>query len=355
LRRRDRAVVIAACVLIATPAADAAAAPKHARRAHADATVARYRVIGGSVVDLGWTGIAHRQRWPVEQRIQFELTCTGESCAVHGGAAGAIFGAPTPLSTGGVPVCVVSRLRAPLAGTVAPKTGCGKLHVALNTTVYTGAEVAKPCPICAGDRTPNDGQKDGRCQGGASDGKSCDANAASALFSMTSNDCLPLPGSAAGTLAIDLAPLTTGSVTLTADRRCKRSSPSDGRCFCAGQAQPNACESGACGVEECDGPVDGVCAHAPYRTCALGTGTRECEDVTAGAGACEERLRRCFRNSITATGTCDPARPTYVAIFCAPPTSAPAINTTAGLPGPARLRLVLEAISSASAPAATGR
>jgi hypothetical protein len=321
---------------------------------HADAapaaagpTVVRYRVRDGSAIDLGWTGLAHQQPWPSEQRVEFTLDCRSRApCTVGGGAAGAIFGAPIPLSTGGVPACVVSRLRSPLAGSADPATGCGDLHLALTSTVYLGSEVAQPCPRCVGDRIANDGRKDGRCDRGPSAGNACDANAASTLFGTTSNDCLPPPASAVGTLAIDLAPLTTGSVRLVAERDCKLRRPGlADRCTCAEQRQPNECASGVCGADErCEAPIEGVCAGAPFRGCTLGSGAAECEAVSRGAGTCEGRIRPCFGDVISATGSCDRAHPTYVAIFCAPATQAPAINATAGLPGPARLRLLLEAL-----------
>lgn len=349
------AVAAVVSVVMGDAVAGAASQPaRHAPRTRHDAaartpataaspapTVARYRIAEGSSVDLGWTGIAHRQAWQPEQRLELGLDCGADgTCTVHGGEAGAIFGAPTPLSAGGVPVCAVSRLRAPLAGSVHPASGCGELRLALQTTVHTAGDVGRPCPVCKGDRKPNDGRKDGRCDGGAA----CDANSTSAIFGATSNDCLPPSASAVGTLAIDLSPLTTGTVELAADRDCKRRGFA-ARCFCAGQAQPNQCDSGACGDDEtCDAPVDGVCARAPYRTCTPGSGERECAAVAAGSGACEIRVRRCFGSRIDAAGHCDRSRPTYAAIFCAPASQSPAINATAGLPGPARLRLVLEAI-----------
>jgi len=314
----------------------------------ASSTIARYRVRDGSTIDLGWTGIAHRQPWPSEQRIDLALDCrSATSCSVGGGAAGAIFGAPIPLSTGGVPACVVSRLRAALAGSVDPATGCGELRIALTSTVYLGGDVALPCPRCVGDGGANDGRKAGRCDTGPSAGKDCDANAASALFGPTSNDCLPSPASAVGTLAIDLAPLTTGSVRLAAERRCafRRPGLAD-HCACADQRQPNDCAAGACGADErCDAPIEGVCSSAPFRGCTLGSGAAEC--APAGGGTCEPRVRPCFGDIIDAAGVCDRVHPTYVAIFCAPATQAPAINATAGLPGPARLRLELEALPPA--------
>jgi hypothetical protein len=255
-----------------------------------------------------------------------------------------LFGAPTPLSAGGVPVCAVSRLRTPLAGSVTPARGCGELRLALQTTVHTAADVGRPCPVCVGDGTPNDGKKDGHCDGGDASGAACDANGVGTQFGATSNDCLPSGRSAAGTLAVDLAPLTTGKLERAAETDCKRRG-FNARCYCAGQPAPNECDDGTCGAKEvCANPFDGACTKAPYRPCTPGTGDRECEAVAPGAGVCEGRARRCFGDRIVAQGRCDRAHPTYVAIFCTPPTQAPAINSTAGLPGPARLRLVLDAV-----------
>src|SRR6185369_6821197 len=223
------------------------------------ASIARYRVRDGSSIDLGWTGISHRQPWPSEQRLDFVLECGANgSCAVGGGVAGTIFGAPIPLSAGGVPACVVNRLRAPLAGTVEATTGCGELRLALTSTVFMGAAVAQPCPRCVGDAVANDGRKDGHCDGGPSAGQPCDASAASALFGATSNDCLPTPGSAVGTLAIDLAPLTTGHVHVAADRSCPLRRPGlPDHCACDAQRQPNDCASGVCdGDERCEAPFE---------------------------------------------------------------------------------------------------
>jgi hypothetical protein len=360
---RRATLVVAAVMLFAVTSAGAASTKNDSRRATrtpgqartvkpaAPPPIVRYRVRAASTIDLGWTGIAHHQPWPGEQRIEFALTCgEGGSCTVSGGDAGAVFGAPVPLSTGGVPACVVNRLRAPLTGTADPATGCGELRLALTSTVHTAADVAQPCPRCNGDHVPNDGRKQGRCAGGLSSGNACDANSASALFGATSNDCLPSQVSVIGTLAIEFAPLTTGAVRIAAERECRLRRPGlVDHCYCPEQRQPNECSSGSCEANElCEGPVDGVCSRAPYRSCSLGTGTRECEGLVAGTGTCEARIRPCFGDAIAATGSCHRTRPTYVALFCAPATQAPAINASAGLPGPARLRLALEAIPAAA-------
>lgn len=339
-----------------------ALSPLAARRADAaetasPSTIVRYRVADTSTIDLGWTGIAHRQPWAAEQPIELMLDCAADGeCAAHGGERGAIFGAPVPLSAGGVPACAVSRLREPLSGHVGATSGCGELRLALRSTVYSAGDLGRPCPVCLGDHSPNDGRAEGHCSGGASEGKPCDANAMSKLFGATSNACLPLPAAVIGTLAIDLAPLTTGSVHLTADATCVHGRSGLDHCFCPEQPQANACDSGSCaGKEICEGPVDGVCARQPFRTCNPGSGKTECEAVFPGAGVCEIRVRPCFNDTISATGACDRARPTYVALFCAPATQAPGVNSAAGLPGPARLRLTLRAVASPRAkPAAHG-
>lgn len=308
-----------------------------------------YRVLSAARADLGWTGISHDQPWPPEQRLAFALDCKpGEPrCTAVGGARGDFFGAPIPLSAGGVPACIVNRLRTGVGGSVDPKTGCGDLQIYLTATIHTGADVAAPCPVCRGDRTPNDGGRDGRCTGGAADGAPCDAQAVSSLFGATSTDCLPTAATSAGDLTIDLAPLTTGEAALDAKLVCKASRGKDtAPCFCPAQVEPNACIGGRCpGSGRCpDGPIDGTCSKAPYRGCRPGTGRADCDELVPGSGECRSAERPCFGERITARGRCDPKHPTYVAVFCTPQTRAQALNVTSGLPGPARVLLPLERV-----------
>src|SRR5438045_3890767 len=42
------------------------------------ARVAHYRVGEGSRIDLGWTGLAHDQEWPADQRLELALDCGGD-------------------------------------------------------------------------------------------------------------------------------------------------------------------------------------------------------------------------------------------------------------------------------------
>jgi hypothetical protein len=326
-----------------TPAVNASPAPA----ANAAPAPVVFRVQPEARADLGWSGIAHDQAWPAEQRLGFRLDCRtgGDSCAAMGGARGDFFGAPVPLSSGGVPACIVNRLRTGVTGSVRPKTGCGELALYLTATIFLSEDVAHPCPTCRDDATPNDGKREGRCEGGAAAGKACDAHGTSALFGATSNDCEPSAGTSAGELTIDLAPLTTGETKLEASLSCKAGGGKDAaRCFCAAQVQANGCIGGRCGANgRCpEGPLDGVCSLAPYRGCRPGTGREDCEALQAGSGECQISVRPCFGESISARGQCDSKTPTYVAVFCTPQTRAAALNAVAGLPGPSRLVLPLE-------------
>ena len=297
----------------------------------------------GSDLDTGWTGIAHKSVATSQSTVTVNLNdCGSGTCTVDGSAlVGQKFGGPLPLSSGGVPVCVVNTFREAVTGTYECASGCGDSTVKLTSSVFLVQQIAMPCPTCDGDPTPNDGQKGGTCHGGtASVGQPCDVNGVSPVFGSTSNDCLP-SGSSVGDLAIDLAPLTTGTVSVTADQACV-SIGSVGQCFCPGQNRPNACDNGICGANgTCDSPIDGICSGQKFRTCTPGSGTANCEAISPGAGTCTDTPRPCFGPTISRTGQC--ATPgntgTLVAFFCIPATIAPAINTTAGLPGPGALSL----------------
>ncbi len=307
-----------------------------------------YRIRPEAEADLGWTGISHDQAWPAEQRLAFALDCKGGDarCSAVGGTRGDFFGAPVPLSAGGIPACIVNRLRTGVGGSVDPKNGCGELQIHLSSAIFMGEGLDRPCPICRADFEPNDGQRGGRCEGGGTDGTPCDAQGMSALGT-TSNDCLPGAGKSAGELTIDLAPLTTGEAALAATLTCKAGRGKDApRCFCPAQVESNGCLGGRCdGSGRCpDGPLDGVCSKARYRGCRPGSGAEDCAAIHPGSGQCEAVVRPCFGETITATGRCDPKTPTYVAIFCTPQSRATAINSASGLPGPTRLVLPLERV-----------
>jgi hypothetical protein len=330
------------------PTATAAAAPATGSGPPLPPQPMLFRVRPDARADLGWTGISHEQGWPAEQRIGFAAVCKDgdDTCAAVGGKKGDFFGSPIPLASGGIPACVVNRLRAGVTGTVQPKIGCAQLHLELDATVYTGEDMLHPCPVCRDDRTPNDRKRDGTCVGGAADGNACDAHGVTDLFGAVSTDCLPAGKSNVGELALDL-PLTTGDATMRGTLTCKMTMGNDAPpCACPAQVQATACVGGACGDhEQCDdGPIDGMCSKAPGRGCKPGSGRADCEDVLPGSGECKTNVRSCFRPTVPVAGTCDVERPTYAAAFCVPATRAAALNAAAGLPGPARIVLPLERI-----------
>jgi hypothetical protein len=234
-----------------------------------------------------------------------------------------------------------------VTGTVQPRLGCAQLHLQLDATVYTGAELVRPCPVCRNDPTPNDGKRDGTCTGGATKGAPCDASGTTPLLGTVSTDCLPVASTNVGELVLDL-PLTTGDATMRAALTCKMTTGKDAvPCFCPAQVQANACVGGVCGDrEQCDdGPIDGTCSKAPGRGCKPGSGRTDCDAVLPGSGECTTKIRPCFRATLPVSGRCDLERPTYAASFCVPATRAAALNAAAGLPGPARIVLPLERIA----------
>jgi hypothetical protein len=308
-----------------------------------------------SDLDPGWTGISHNSVATHDNVVTTNLDCIGDDCTIDGSnLVGMAVGSPLPLSSGGVSVCVVNSFREAVTGTYNCGTGCSESSVKLLSNVFLVQEAAMPCPPCVGDDTPNDGVKNGTCNGGTTPGAACDVGGISDLFEnaggappdagRTSNDCLPT-GSPVGHLGIDLNPLTTGTLSVNANVNCLSGAFPPGSCYCPNQVQPNACLSNT-GVGTCpasgvceNGPIDGVCSGQTYRQCRADEGTTDCEDTFPGSGNCIERPRPCFGTNVTRTGTCGAQQADLVSFFCIPATSAAAINTTAGLPGPGALSL----------------
>ncbi len=147
--------------------------------------------------------------------------------------------------------------------------------------------------------------------------------------------------------------------------------PGGGACVRPGEpSRPNSC------IDDCATPADGtICVDAgggqgvcpegpPVGNCSVASGHPQrncfsdaecCNTPPACAGDppvpgdCQIHNRSCFLDNglggaITATGMSDPpvrdvSDPTLASVFCVSPTSAPAVNISSGLPGPARLTL----------------
>lgn len=255
----------------------------------------------GTDLDIGWTGLAHDADSNDGSVLHLRLSCAGPAapacgqCDVAGidpsagdcrcandpratcdrpflsdwndcgGAACQCYvGAPTPQSSGGTPYCVVNRLAENVAGTVDVDSGAVDLHARMRSVVHLGETLTRPCPTCGG-RCSNDqsacsfdddcdgaatcvhdvagdGQRDGTCIGGRSDGLSCDASATNASLPARASapggasyslDCMPSVGRniAGAGLAVDLDQ-STGVVSLASGLDCDGDGAGTESCPC---------------------------------------------------------------------------------------------------------------------------
>ena len=239
--------------------------------------------ISGADLDTGWSGIAHDQGTPSGHLFNADTYgCHGVGpfvCDFVARYDTPFFGAPLPLSSGGVPICVENLVVGTTSGTLNIQTGDLTYDYRLISRVHSGITVDQPCPRCVGDVTVDDDVKNGTCSGGPNNGSACDADAVSASFGATSFDCPPDPSQDIGDLAIVFDDATTGTKT----RSITPSNPacsgiSGPRCFCdtCNNANGGACSSnadcpisggnpGICGGRRC---IGGANAGAP---CASST------------------------------------------------------------------------------------
>ncbi len=354
------------------------------------------------VLDTGWTGIAHDATVVDNGKLTFTVDCPTDTrpcgtCNVSGPIANAnadsgdiasqrctndtsvkcttsadcsggtcefYFGAPLPLSAGGVSTCVTNQVSGSVSGTANVESGEFESSITLVSRVFTGISNERPCPVCGtGSGTPNDGQPDGNCVGGVRDGQPCDINGVSPIpaFGATSLDCPPPSGAVLANLSIALSG-SSGTETRTLSAASPNCTAFFGpgvtkECFCeAGGSEPtapNACVDLTCtdqggGEGACEnGPIDTNCAIESFRGCITGA------DCPAPGDSCGAKLRPCYLDngevggSVSVTGQADApdangrANPVFATLFCAPSTGGTAVNRAGGLPGLGRLRLPL--------------
>jgi hypothetical protein len=359
------------------------------------------------VLDTGWTGLAHRQSVIPDGKLTFTMGCdsavrpcgvcnvggpiqnanagngdidahrcsndTSIKCNDDGGCTAPgtcvfYFGAPLPLSAGGVSTCVTNQINGNVSGTANVETGAFASSINLTARVFGGIENAVPCPVCVGDGPVNDGIAGGTCSGGPNNGLPCDGNGRSPLpsFGTTSLDCPPPPGALYTALAIGLNG-SSGTETNN-EAQCQNPTACPGgdcvraKCFCPANGEttkPNAClddreipgdgtlcEADSATKGHCqDGPFDSFCQIENFRGCS---NNQECP---APGDSCVAGPRACYLDnglvggSVIAIGMADPptngqANPTLAALFCVGKTN-PAVNAAAGLPGLGRIELPL--------------
>jgi hypothetical protein len=251
-------------------------------------------------------------------------------------------------------VCFTNRIAAPVTGTVSPELGSGASNLPIVAAIFSGISVDQPCPTCSGATL----ESTGTCSGGDRNGMPCTVHGTTRTFGNISYDCPASASANIGNLPVPLD-LTTGTRAVPATATC--TGPGGGTCWCEGQQQPNACNDGVCTVGADDegacaaGPVDQICAHQTFRSCASNA------DCPAAGDSCVAKTRECLgatnasgapSAAISRTGTASPATPLQVSAFCLGSTSSPAINTAAGFPGPGALRLPTIVCISASCPSA---
>ncbi len=228
-----------------------------------------------SILDTGWTGIAHRAPIISNGDVTVTLSCgaaarpcgtcnvsgpianpnkgagqldnqrctndtsirctSNTPCNAGGGTCQFFFGSNLPLAAGGVGTCVVNQFNGSVSGTANVESGEAATSALLTSQVFNGLSIDSPCPRCQGDPTVNDGAQGGTCNGGPRDGLACDANGSvfnRPDFGVTSLDCPPPPGSLIATLPIDLTNATDPvTKTLSANSPNCGGDPTE-KCLC---------------------------------------------------------------------------------------------------------------------------
>lgn len=319
--------------------------------------------------DAGSSGLAHDLQILEGAEYTAELgdcDAPGDTaCTLHGATAGTGFGAPSPLSAGGVTFCVTVDFVSDITGTFDRATGDLSEEAEVAIGVFVGAAADLPCPACVpADGEPSLGEA-GTCSGGAHAGAACAVEGLGdpglGAFRGTSDACGAginriaqfHTRASATTGAFDMAPLPDGPRCADFDfagqtcpcgmcndpgntacrsdadcpvvdgvqrtcggRRCwggandgqpctAGSTCPGGGCFVGGEpTAKNACLDQVC-TADTDGT--GVCAAGPIDThCAIAKHRGCAWDGDCPAGdTCVESLRRCHLDPIGLAGTPD--------------------------------------------------
>jgi hypothetical protein len=216
-------------------------------------------------------------------------TGSSQSCT----SSGCFFGPPLPIPNTGstsVSTCVINRLAdTPAAGgSLNAVAGESTTTIPLTVSVHVTGDLEpdpgiQPCPTCSG----------GTCQSGANSGGAC----TTITSLLSSHDCPPTQGTLAP-FGVDLSPLTTGTVTRSAD------AGTDGN-FCA---PPNPDPAPG---QRTNGAFGNPTANY-IETMGVPAG-----DMTGGA---------------LLAGT-------QASVFCIPKSGSALVNTVADLPGPGAVTL----------------
>ena len=227
-------------------------------------------------LDAGWTALTHDLGVLEGADVTAELdNCDGATdtiCDLHGATTGVSFGAPSPVSGGGIATCITVEFGSDLTGTLDLATGDVSESAQLHVRYYRGATIAAPCSAClVDDGDPQLGEA-GTCQSGPSFGQSCTveglADVGYGSNRATSTQCPPDPAKLIGDFRSTVT-VTTGQSTLatTGDSpACYGKPGASCPCDTCNTAEPIACTSdadcpesggapGICGGKRCIGPT----------------------------------------------------------------------------------------------------
>jgi hypothetical protein len=150
---------------------------------------------------------------------------TDTDCGLTGACqleANCYFGPPLPIAAAGASSCIVNAFLTDACGSASlVNAGQATLEAAVSSRVYLTGNPTSPCPRCVG----------GFCSAGARAGEAC---AGGVGAEQTSVDCPPAAATFLAALPLSLAPLSTGTTTVTAP---------DGL-FCENQRVPGAFGNG---------------------------------------------------------------------------------------------------------------
>ena len=292
----------------------------------------------GNDLDTGYTGQSHNFLNVMGGTLSYCLTnCDGGTDTVCDAAGstgnpdsslnGPTFGAPLPLFSAGVAVCVVNLYQdSSIQAVVDVATGsfdATATPLRLNSQTYQGT-ANQVCPRCVNNR----------CDSGRNQGQNCTVdgsvvvnnppNVNNVTYNL-SKSCLPLQSALLGTPNVVL-PLTTQTSTM--------SGTASGNFPCPGQTKHDECGAGTCTVDCAakSDPKGGI-----NQTCCTSGAQLPCfpTDPNEAAG----QFSRTGSASAPTPALPDPTYPkngpgTLAAAFCIPATTSTAVDATAGLPGP---------------------
>jgi mucin-6/19 len=230
---------------------------------------------------------------------RFTLSCTGPNCTIGPfttppapnstdpdcSDTGCNFGTPLEIANVSLTTCVLNTFSSPAGGFLDGSTGAQAMDVVLSSAIFLTGNLAQPCPRCSATGTPsNPGM--GTCNRGPNVNQPCTTTNSVGL----TRDCPTdgLDGTLTAVLALDLSPLTTETVTVTAPTFVP---------FCPGQT------AGGCfGSQHCRTIIENGSPAGP---------------ITPGT----------------------PANTTLASVFCIPGSTDPLVDFAFGLPGPGAVSL----------------